>query len=355
MSSEDPAVLDSTSPQDGLAARAAALNLVEAALDHRGGLEEALDRAPFSDLELRDRALARMLAMTMLRRVGAIDQMLATKLQKPPPMAVMMLLRLGLAQALYMETPAFAAVDTTVSLAEQTEATKPFKGLINAVLRGLLREPAPEPDAEAYLPGWLFSRWSAAYGEANARAIAGMILEEPATDLTLRDPAQAGALAEAIGAAVLPGGSLRVNHRGDVTAWPGYVEGQWWVQDAAAAIPARLAGLRPDETAIDLCSAPGGQRAGTDRADRRGGPGGRRRLERRAPVRRGAAGCALFGDRHLSPPSRRDLGHAPARHRQAGGGAGKTAEGGGGPRRAGRAADLLRLLAGARRGRGPGR
>jgi len=259
MSSEEPAVQESLGPQDGLAARAAALNLVEAALDHRGGLEEALDRAPFSDLELRDRALARMLAMTMLRRVGAIDQMLATKLQKPPPMAVMMLLRLGLVQALYMETPAFAAVDTTVSLAEQNEATRPFKGLINAVLRGLLREPAPEPDAEAYLPGWLFSRWSAAYGEANARAIAGMILEEPATDLTLRDPARADELAQAIDAAVLPGGSLRVNHRGDVTAWPGYAEGQWWVQDAAAAIPARLAGLRPDETAIDLCSAPGGK------------------------------------------------------------------------------------------------
>jgi 16S rRNA (cytosine967-C5)-methyltransferase len=259
MSSQDPISQEPPSLQGGLAARAAALNLVEAALDHRGGLEEAMDRAPFNDLELRDRALARMLAMTLLRRVGAIDQMLQTKLQKPPPMAVMMMLRLGVVQALYMDTPAFAAVDTTVSLAEQTETTRPFKGLINAVLRGLLRQPPAEADAEAYLPGWLFTRWSAAYGEANARAIAGMIVEEPATDLTLRDPAEAGALAEAIGAAVLPGGSLRVNHRGDVMSWPGYAEGRWWVQDAAAAIPARLAGLRPDETAVDLCAAPGGK------------------------------------------------------------------------------------------------
>jgi len=254
MSSEDP-----QSPQDGLAARAAALLLVEAALDHRGGLEEAMDRAPFNTLELRDRALARMVAMTLLRRIGAIDQMLQGKLQKPPPVPVMMMLRLGVAQARYMDTPAFAAVDTTVSLAQQNEATRPFKGLINAVLRGLLREPPAEPDAEALLPGWLFSRWSAAYGEADARAIAAMIVEEPATDLSLRNPADAEALAESIGAAPLAGGSLRVSHRGDVMAWPGYAEGQWWVQDAAAAIPARLAGVRSDETAIDLCSAPGGK------------------------------------------------------------------------------------------------
>ena len=218
-----------------------------------------MERAPFNELELRDRALARMMAMTMLRRLGGIDRMLAGKLQKPPPMAVTMLLRLGVVQALYMDTPAFAAVDTTVRLAEQDQGTRPFKGLINAVLRGILRAPLEAADPEANAPGWLFTRWSAAYGADEARAVAAMIVEEPSTDLTLRDPGEAGALAEAIGATPLPGGSLRVDHRGDVAGWPGYSEGQWWVQDAAAAIAARVAALQPGEAAIDLCAAPGGK------------------------------------------------------------------------------------------------
>jgi 16S rRNA (cytosine967-C5)-methyltransferase len=261
MSDETPISSEDLSgaSSDGLAARASALILVQSAQDHRGGLEEAMDRAPFSDLELRDRALARMMAMTLLRRLGAIDAMLQTKLAKPPPMAVMMLLRLGVVQALFMDTPAFAAVDTTVRLAERDENTRPFKGLINAVLRGLLRERPPEAEAEANAPGWLFARWRAAFGEAAAQAIATMIVEEPSTDLTLKDPAEAAALSQSIGAVELPGGSLRVGHRGDVTAWPGYVEGRWWVQDAAAAMPARIADLRPDETGIDLCAAPGGK------------------------------------------------------------------------------------------------
>jgi 16S rRNA (cytosine967-C5)-methyltransferase len=218
-----------------------------------------MDRAPFADLELRDRALARMLAMTLLRRLGGIDRMLETKLQKTPPLAVMMLLRLGVVQALYMETPAFAAVDTTVRLAEQSEGTRPFKGLINAVLRGLLRDPPAAHAPEDLAPAWLMARWQAAHGSAAARAIAAMIPEEPATDLTARTAADAAALCEAVGAVALPGGSLRVNHRGDVAGWPGYGEGRWWVQDAAAAIPARIAALKPGETGVDLCAAPGGK------------------------------------------------------------------------------------------------
>ena len=170
-------------PSDGLAARAAALDLVEAAQDHRGGLEEAMDRAPFADLELRDRALARMLAMTLLRRLGGVDRMLEAKLQKPPPHAVTMLLRLGVVQALYMDTPAFAAVDTTVRLAERSDTTRPFKGLINAVLRGILRNPPEADDPEVYAPAWLFARWRAAYGEPAARAIAVRSADTPSPAL----------------------------------------------------------------------------------------------------------------------------------------------------------------------------
>jgi 16S rRNA (cytosine967-C5)-methyltransferase len=251
---------DNPQRPDGLAARAAALDLVGAALSRRGGLEDAEGRAPFSTLELRDRALARMIAMTLLRRLGAINRRLNPRLRKAPPEPVMMLLRVGAVQAFYLDTPAFAAVDTTLQLAERDAATRPFKGLINAVLRGLLREGPPgEEDPETFAPGWLFARWRATYGEAPARAIASMIPQEPPTDLTPRAPSDAPALAAELDADLLPGGSLRIRRRGDVASWPGYAEGRWWVQDAAAAIPARVLDAGPGETALDLCAAPGGK------------------------------------------------------------------------------------------------
>jgi 16S rRNA (cytosine967-C5)-methyltransferase len=250
----------STDPPGGLAAREAALALTIAALDHRGGLEEAMERAPFNRLELRDRGLARMIAMTLLRRLGPIDRRLSPRLRKAPPEAVLMLLRLGAVQALYLDTPGFAAVDTTVRLADQHKSTRAFKGLINAVLRGLLREPETENnDAESLAPDWLFARWRAAYGETSARAIAAQIAEEPATDLTVREAGDLEPLSKALDAEILPGGMLRVRHRGDVAGWSGYGEGRWWVQDAAAAVPARLLAVQPGESVLDGCAAPGGK------------------------------------------------------------------------------------------------
>jgi 16S rRNA (cytosine967-C5)-methyltransferase len=246
-----------TAPEPGLAAREAALAIVEAALARRTGLDEGLSAPGVAGLEPRERSFARMLALTTLRRLGQIDRALAGRLQRPPPEAVTALLRIGLAQALFMDTPDHAAVATTLSLAERRKETRAFKGLINGVLRGLLREP-PVLEPEQLAPDWLYARWRAAYGEA-ARELAAAIAEEPATDLTLRDPADAEALASLLEAEVLPGGSLRTSRRGDVSEWPAYGEGRWWVQDAAAAVPARLLAVQPGETALDLCAAPGGK------------------------------------------------------------------------------------------------
>ncbi len=242
-----------TATDPTLQARAAALKLLEAALGKRGGLDEALGSGGSKGLSPQDRAFARALVMATLRHLGPIDRALDAKLKREPPAPARNLLRLGLAQAFWLDTPAFAAVDTTVSL-----APKPLRGLVNAVLRGVLREAPPSADSEALAPPWLFARWRAAYGDAEARAIAGQIAEEPATDLTPR-AAEDAALADTLEAEVLAGGSLRTRRRGDVAAWPGYKEGRWWVQDAAAAIPARLLAVQPGETALDLCAAPGGK------------------------------------------------------------------------------------------------
>jgi 16S rRNA (cytosine967-C5)-methyltransferase len=250
--------------ETGLASRKAALTVIAAALDRRSGLEEALGAPAYLALEPRDRAFARALAMTVLRRKGTLDRALQARLQKPPPDEVMALLRLGAAQLLHMEVAGHAAVATTVDLAEQGRGTRPFKALVNAVLRGLGREGPPELAPEAAAPDWLYARWRAAWGEEAARAIAALIPEEPGTDLSLKDPKDAEAVMAALAEGgleveALEGGSLRVRHRGDLSAWPGYAEGRWWVQDASAAAPARLLAARPGEDVLDLCAAPGGK------------------------------------------------------------------------------------------------
>ncbi len=243
---------------EGLPARVAALDLVQAAVERRGGLDDALGRAPFTVLGPRERAFARALAGTVLRRLGSIDAALDARLQKPPPDAARWLLRLGAAQVLYMDVAAHAAVSVSVEQAAGANATRPYKGLINAVLRGLARDGAPETGVEAFAPPWLLARWRAAYGHAAAQAIAATIAGEPPTDLTLKGGA-ADALVDALQAERLPTGGLRTPLKGEVAEWPGFADGGWWVQDAAAALPARLLAVQPGETVLDPCAAPGGK------------------------------------------------------------------------------------------------
>ncbi|AYG94605.1 methyltransferase domain-containing protein [Brevundimonas naejangsanensis] len=252
-------VADDPHADVGVEARLVAGLLLNAALEKRTGLDEALSQAPARDLAPPDRAFARAVAMAALRRLGEIDQILERRLQKAPPLAVMTILRIALAQTLVLETPAFAAVSTAVKLAERDPKTRPYKNLVNAVLRGVGRDGPGLTTAESNLPDWLAQRWKATYGEAALIGLALATREEPATDLTARpgvDPAELAALVEG---EVLPGGTVRTGKRGDVASWPGFEAGDWWVQDAAAAVPARLLAVKAGETALDLCAAPGGK------------------------------------------------------------------------------------------------
>ena len=250
-----------TEPTDdvrGLPARAAALQLLSTALSRRAGLEEGLNLPGMTSLAPRDRAFARALVMATLRWLGPIDTALQARLKKAPPEAIVNVLRLGAAQLLILKTPPHAAVGATVDLAAAQSGGPVFKGLVNAVLRGLIREPPEFNDPSLMAPTWLQARWRAAYGVEAAEAMAAMIGEEPATDLTLRAAGDVE-LADALEAVALPGGSLRVGLKGEVAGWPGFADGRWWVQDASAAIPARLLRLEPGQTALDLCAAPGGK------------------------------------------------------------------------------------------------
>jgi 16S rRNA (cytosine967-C5)-methyltransferase len=253
-----PSNLD-TQADIGVEARIAAGVLLNAALTRRGGMDEALGLAELKALPAGDRAFARAVAMAGLRRLGEIDQILDRKLNKSPPEAVRTLMRISLAQTLVLDTPAFAAVSTAVKLAERDAKTRPYKALVNAVLRGIERDGPGLTTAVSNLPDWLAARWRQTYGEAALEAIALAAREEPPTDLSLKPGNDATAVAEALDGTVLPGDTVRTGRRGELSAWPGYEDGSWWVQDAAAAVPVRLLAPVAGETALDLCAAPGGK------------------------------------------------------------------------------------------------
>jgi 16S rRNA (cytosine967-C5)-methyltransferase len=242
-------------------ARAVALDLLQAVLRQKHPLDEALAAHPaMARLDPRDRGFARMLAATCLRRLGEIDQAIAPLLATPLPSkasAVADALRLGACQLLFLGTPPHAAVSETVELVASLGALAGYKGLANALLRRLDRE-RPATDPWQNVPVWLAESWTAAYGETTARAIAAAHLVEAPLDLSVK--ADAEAWAERLGAEILPTGSLRLrDSAGAIEALPGFAEGGWWVQDAAAALPAKLLG-KPSH-AIDLCAAPGGKTA----------------------------------------------------------------------------------------------
>lgn len=250
-----------------LAARAVALDLLEAVLGRRRALDETLDgHRGLGALEPRDRAFARLLAATVLRRLGQIDALIAACLEKPlPPKAagVKDILRLGVAQLLFLEVPAHASLDTSVRLAALEARHAGFKGLVNGVLRRLQREGigriADQDAGRLNTPDWLWESWVKAYGEATARAIAAAHLAEAPIDITVKaDPAL---WAKPLEAELLPTGSLRRPSGGSIQDLPGFTEGAWWVQDAAAALPARLLGEVAGKTVADLCAAPGGKTA----------------------------------------------------------------------------------------------
>ncbi len=251
-----PSPLD---PDVGVEARLAAGVLLNAALEGRSGLDAAQSFREVSDLPGPDRAFARAVAMAALRRLGEIDQILDRKLQKAPPLAVRTILRVALAQTLVLETPAFAAVSTAVKLAEREVKTRPYKNLVNAVLRGIEREGPGLTTAESNLPEWLAARWRATYGEATLTGLALAAREEPATDLSLKPEVDAAVVAEALDGEVLVGNTVRTGRRGDLASWPGFDDGIWWVQDAAAAVPVRLLAPRTGESIVDFCAAPGGK------------------------------------------------------------------------------------------------
>ena len=245
-------------------ARVAACELVVAVLDEGRSLDEALNETPsFAALIGRDRAFARAIATTTLRRLGGIDAVLAQFLERPLPETAAhgrAMLRIGAAQLLIMATPPHAAVGETVEAANALRKSAGFAKLINAVLRRVSRDGAALLAAQAPgadLPAWLFTRWRAAYGEATAAAIARALQHEAPLDVSVKS--EAPGWSKTLGGTLTPTGSVRLAESSGVDQLAGFAEGEWWVQDAAAALPARLLGDVRGKAVLDLCAAPGGK------------------------------------------------------------------------------------------------
>jgi len=263
-----PASLPPSSP--GLATRRAAVEIVSGVLRQKRPLDDLLERGEISALPERDRALVRTIVATVLRRLGTLRHMLGMRLERGLPKSapnVEDILLIGAAQILFLDVPDHASVDLSVRLAQADVHASHYSGLVNGVLRKLARDGKTELAAldTALLdtPEWLMERWAAHYGVATARAIAVAHTQEPALDLTVKsDPAK---WAAALDGRVLDTGTVRAVASGPVPQLPGYDDGAWWVQDAAAALPARLLrnvlGEPGGKTVADLCAAPGGKTA----------------------------------------------------------------------------------------------
>ena len=244
--------------------RAIALDLLGDVLRRRRPLDEALAaHRDLARLEPRDRAFARLLVTTALRRLGQIDAAIDARLERPLPAKRAMvrdILRLGVAQLAFLDLAPHAAVDTSVALT-RARGQEGLKGLVNAVLRRVSEAgPLLEGDpAHLNVPDWLWQSWEAAYGTETAATIARANLREAPLDITLKDPETAARWAAALDAEILPTGNLRRRAGGNPADLPGFAEGAWWVQDAAAALPARLLGDVSGLRVADLCAAPGGK------------------------------------------------------------------------------------------------
>jgi len=248
--------------------RRAAYDILSLVYEQRRPLEEATGLAEtFGALDsLRDRAFALLIVRTVLKRQGEVKACLRALLNKVPQgkvgRAILRILAIGTVQIIHLDVKPHAAVDGCVRLVEDIGAGG-MKGFVNAVLRRLAENRddilSKVDPIRMNTPDWLMASWVGAYGADNAARIAEANLLEPPLDITLRNGMDGWA--EKLDAIELPTGTLRRRFGGLVPEMPGFRDGQWWVQDAAAAIPAKLLGDLAGKSVIDLCAAPGGKTA----------------------------------------------------------------------------------------------
>ncbi len=263
---EDNNTKDINASSDALATRRCALELLDAVLRQKTALDVALERSSnFAELGMRDRAFARMLVTTTIRRLGQIDDLITFAQERPDALKtdiVRNILRLGITQIFFMNVPNHASVDTCVRLAQEKGMSRQ-SGFINAILRRLTREGserlACQDASRLNTPEWLLKLWIEDHGLNTAARIAEANMNEAPLDITVKNRDEQAYWGGALQATTLSTGTLRRLGGGNVRELHGYDDGKWWIQDAAAAIPAMLFGDVTGANVIDLCAAPGGK------------------------------------------------------------------------------------------------
>jgi len=246
----------------GAESRLAAAELLHLTLDKRRTLDEAMELSEtFGELEGSDRGFARAIASSALRHLGWIDETVQPFLSRPlaaTGIEIRALIRAGAAQVWFLDVAPHAAVNATVDAARLTKGARSGGSFLNAALRRVSEATPPGETlpAENIWPAWLRARLTDSLSTNGARALANAQRGEPALHLTAaREPATLAAL---IGGPLLPSGSVEAPG-GAIEEIPGFAEGTWWVQDQAAALPAKLLAAKAGERVLDLCAAPGGK------------------------------------------------------------------------------------------------
>ncbi len=246
---------------EGIPARTAAQAILSDVLRRKRPFDAALEH--LAGLSPRDAGFARAIAAETLRRLGQIEAISTHFVPKVPAPhkagPTLEILYAGICELLFLNVAPHAAVDAANRLAAANDKARHFKPLINAVLRrvsGEVKALVQAQDAPRLnTPDWLWRRWCENYGEGQARAIAQAHATQPPTDLTLKDKAVAAQL----DGRILFDNVFRLRESARIEELAGFVEGAWWVQDAAANLPVRLLGDVSGRTVIDLCAAPGGK------------------------------------------------------------------------------------------------
>lgn len=253
----------------GLETRLVATLLLTRVLDDARNLDALCDRqhglARFLKLDVRDQGLARAIAVTAVRKHNQIEAVLKRLMDRPPPKRARFLihsLHVAASQILFLEAPDSAAVDLCVTAIGDDERTSRLRGMSNAVLRRMVREKddlISKTSQTSLLPRWMKKALRKDYGKEKAANISKFVSLEPMVDLTVKSNPEVWA--EKLGGFVLPTGSVRLTNTTSISELEGYDEGEWWVQDAAATLPAKLINIEKGARVLELCAAPGGKTA----------------------------------------------------------------------------------------------
>ncbi len=255
----------------GLSSRQAATKLLSAIVDKKTSMDGLLDlkggNPAYLEQNDQDRLLIKAILLSTLRNYQVIDAFIEQLLEKPLPAGAVSLrhiLRIGASQILFLDVPDHSAVDLAVEHANSDPRNRRFANLVNAILRRMVREKArrlPKLIADTVTqPEWFAKKLTADYGPERANTMMHVMSSPAPIDITVKDNAKEWA--DRLGASMLNETSVRLSKlEGPITQLDGFDEGVWWVQDAAAAVPAKLFGDLTGKRVIDLCAAPGGKTA----------------------------------------------------------------------------------------------